>query len=193
MAQKKNFLVSAVQLVRIDGYRTIPTAVYYGDRQPIVGNDVWDELDSSARTKDNFKIELGQKDPSSLAKKANNTVPGSSRTPIGITKTFCDQVLSNVGREIESQGNSYPKRILIAEPISLAGSETASDSWLSNYRASMRRILYGKFEEIDFMPEPFCCFPVLPLWFSASVDRGEAKAHCARDGLWRGHIRRFRD
>ena len=158
MAQRKNFLVSAVQLVPIYGHRTVPTAVYYRGREPIVGNGVWDEADTSANTRDNFKIELGQRDPSSLARKASNIAPGSTRTPIGIAKDFCAQVLSNVQQEIESQGNSFPKRILIAEPISLGGSETASDSWLSNYRACMRRVLHGMFQEIDFMPEPFAVF-----------------------------------
>ena len=33
-----------------------------------------------------------------------------------------------------------------------------NDRWLKNYRDSMRRILSGKFAEVDFMPEPFAVF-----------------------------------
>jgi hypothetical protein len=46
----------------------------------------------------------------------------------------------------------------VAEPLALAGASVADDRWLQNYRDSMRRILSGKFAEVDFMPEPFAVF-----------------------------------
>jgi hypothetical protein len=34
----------------------------------------------------------------------------------------------------------------------------ADESWLAFYRKAIRKILYGKFQEIDFLPEPFAVF-----------------------------------
>jgi hypothetical protein len=40
----------------------------------------------------------------------------------------------------------------------MGGAELANDAWLANYRRSIRKALYGRFKEIDFMPEPFAVF-----------------------------------
>ena len=158
MSSKKDLFITAVQLTPIDGDRTLPTAVYYKNGEAIVGYEALDRPSPTQYLRDNFKIELGKKDPSTLAARHTSLNAGVSRSPIGIAKDFCERALLKLNKELESHGQLFPKRILIAEPLSLSGHETASDSWLSNYRASLRRILHGKFEEIDFMPEPFAVF-----------------------------------
>ena len=158
MSNKKDLFITAVQLTPIDGARTIPTAVYYNDRDIIIGHDALDQPALTERLRDNFKIELGRRDPSKLVAKRTSIDGKVARSPIGIARDFCDKALSKLSHELESRGQPYPRRILIAEPLSLAGGEAATDSWLANYRASLRRIFFNKFKEIDFMPEPFAVF-----------------------------------
>lgn len=158
MSSKKDIFITAVQLTLIDGARTVPTAVYYDDGNPVIGHEALDHPALTEHLRDDFKIELGMKDPIALASKRTRSDGTPLRSPIGTAKDFCDGVLSKLAIELERHGEPYPKRILIAEPLSLGGGEKTTDSWLANYRAALRRILYGRFEEIDFMPEPFAVF-----------------------------------
>ncbi len=158
MNSKKDLFITAVQLTPIDGARTIPTAVYYNNGRPIIGHEALDQPALTEHLRDDFKIELGMKDPTALAAKHTRLDGTTLRSPIGTAKDFCDGVLSKLANELGVHGEPYPKRILIAEPLSLGGGEAATDSWLANYRAALRRILHGRFEEIDFMPEPFAVF-----------------------------------
>ena len=158
MSSKKDLFITAVQLTPIDGARTVPTAVYYNDGKPVIGHEALDQPALTEHLRDDFKIELGMKGPGALAAKTTGPDGTAIRSPIGTAKDFCDGVLSKLAGELELRGEPYPKRILIAEPLSLGGRESATDSWLANYRAALRRILHGKFEEVDFMPEPFAVF-----------------------------------
>lgn len=158
MKHKKELFVTSVRMLSVDGEKTIPTQVYYNSGKPFVGKDAFRYPDESENLKDNFKLELGMKDPASLSSRSNIKNNHSSRTTIGVAKDFCDLVLKKVEKKLEVGGLPFPKKILIAEPLSLSGHDKVTDAWLSNYRASLRRILHGKFDEIDFMPEPFAVF-----------------------------------
>ncbi len=158
MRSKKDLFINAVRLTPIDGARNVPTAVYYNNGVPVIGLDAVDQPAATENLRDNFKIELGMKDPTALAAKNTSLDGRALRSPIGVAKDFCDGVLSKLKVELELYEQPYPRRILIAEPLSLSGGEAVTDSWLSHYRASLKKILHGKFEEIDFMPEPFAVF-----------------------------------
>src|SRR6202012_4611416 len=77
---------------------------------------------------------------------------------LGIAKDFTDWVINVALEKIAQEGSAKPTKILVAEPLALPGGSVSHDRWLQNYRQSLRRILAGKFDEIDFMPEPFAVF-----------------------------------
>jgi hypothetical protein len=119
-----------------------------------VGHDAIDSCDQLSDLREDFKVEIGTSTPVRLAQQSGST----GRSTLGIAKDFIDAVVSHALLTIERQGFAKPSRILIAEPLTLSMERLASEDWLKNYRVSIRRILHGKFEEIDFMPEPFAVF-----------------------------------
>lgn len=158
MSQKKQLFVNSVKIIKVDDRPTIPTALYYKDKRPLVGFEAIETCDYPELINDDFKVELGKKDPAGLISASKVVGHGHMRSPIGLAKDFIESVLEKANVSIERDGFSEPSRILIAEPLSFTCDEVTNDTWLSNYRASVRQILYGKFGEIDFMPEPFAVF-----------------------------------
>ena len=47
---------------------------------------------------------------------------------------------------------------MVAEPIAMGSTEDLKETWLTNYRAHLKRILQNHFSEVDFLPEPFAVF-----------------------------------
>ncbi|MGE0454006.1 MAG: Hsp70 family protein [Vicinamibacteria bacterium] len=113
----------------------------------------------SSQVNEDFKIELGQSDPTSAAPKRRfRTSQDFTKTPAELTSDFLHQVLAHTTRWLELQGYSKSPNILLAEPIAMQSGLVESD-WLSNYRRNLQRILVGKgFSHIDFLPEPFAVF-----------------------------------
>ncbi|RWI04388.1 molecular chaperone [Mesorhizobium sp.] len=157
MSLKKLPFISSVQLARIDDSQVIPTALFYEGKKAHVGRDARDKCTSPELLIEDFKIELGNNDPDRLVSRSSLS-NAARRTPVGLAKDFFEEALRKINGWLASQGLAVPTRILIAEPLSLGGSELAAESWLAHYRKSIKKALYGKFEEIDFMPEPFAVF-----------------------------------
>ena len=157
MSLKKLPFISSVHLARIDDSQVIPTALFYEGKRPHVGRDARERCTSPEFLVEDFKIELGNNDPDRLvSRSALTNVP--RRTPVGLAKDFFEETLKKINGWLALQGLAVPTRILIAEPLSLGGSDLAAESWLAHYRKSIKKALYGKFEEIDFLPEPFAVF-----------------------------------
>lgn len=154
MQQSKELFINSVRQVRVQGHTVIPTVVLYKDRNCLVGLDAIENCDRPVDLREDFKVEIGNDEPIRLAQQR----VGSGRSTLGIAKDFIDAIVDQALSAIERQGLQRPSRILIAEPLSLAQDRVAHDEWLRNYRNSIRRILAGKFAEIDFMPEPFAVF-----------------------------------
>ena len=157
VARKLPF-ISSVQLARIDDSYIIPTSVYYENRKPLVGRDAVERCPSPEMLIEEFKIDLGTFDPNSTARRPEATENTPRRTPVGIAKDFFDETLKKINEWLSIQGLSLPSKILIAEPLSLSGNDMATESWLSNYRRSVRKALQNRFKQIDFLPEPFAVF-----------------------------------
>ncbi|MET1045386.1 MAG: hypothetical protein ABWX70_01575, partial [Hyphomicrobium sp.] len=155
--QNKELFINSVRQIRIDGQTVIPTVVLYKDKSFQVGHDAVENCDDSSDLREDFKVEIGSAAPIKLAQQ-----PGAGatlgRSTLGIAKDFIDSVVTRALETIERQGFEKPSRILVAEPLSLSHERLASEDWLRNYRGSIRRILHGKFAQIDFMPEPFAVF-----------------------------------
>jgi hypothetical protein len=158
MSLKKMPFISSVQLIRIDGSTVIPTTLYYDDKKPLAGKQALEYCSSPELLVEDFKLELGLHDPDSSTRRSPLIENTPRRTPVGLLKDFLDETLRKVDAWLVATGLTAPTKILIAEPLSLAGKEVADENWLSYYRKSLKKVLQGKFAEIDFMPEPFAVF-----------------------------------
>lgn len=154
MSQAKELFINSVRQVRVQANSVIPTVVLYKDKKSWVGFDALENSDQTSELREDFKIQIGNDDPVKLAQLKGG------RSTLGIAKDFMDAVVAQALATIHRQGYEAPSRILVAEPLSLVGGSDriTHDDWLKNYRGSIRRILAGKFAEIDFMPEPFAVF-----------------------------------
>jgi len=156
---KKLPFVSSVSLIPIDGRNVVPTAIYYdGDKRAHVGHEARDRCASPEHLLEDFKVQLGQHDPDAVTRRSASSPHAPRLTVAGIAQDFFREVLTKVNECLERQGRPLPTSILIAEPLALSGIDMAEESWLSNYRRAIRRILHGRFEQIDFLPEPFAVF-----------------------------------
>jgi hypothetical protein len=151
--QQKELFINSVRQIRIDGQTVIPTVVLYKEKECHIGHEAIENCDHLAELREDFKVEIGGAAPIKLAQQ-----PSQGRSTLGIAKDFIDALVSRALSAIERQGFERPSRILVAEPLSLSQERLVSEDWLKNYRGSIRRILHGKFAQIDFMPEPFAVF-----------------------------------
>ncbi|MGY3224835.1 hypothetical protein [Bradyrhizobium sp. USDA 4512] len=160
MSQSKELFINSVRQVRVQGQSLIPTVVLYKEKKTWVGFDALENSDQVSELREDFKVQIGNDDPIKLAQSRSGSSSGQGRSTLGIAKDFMDAVVAQAMDTIRLQGYEAPSRILVAEPLSLIGTSDRLDheDWLKNYRGSIRRILGGKFAEIDFMPEPFAVF-----------------------------------
>jgi hypothetical protein len=158
MSLKKTPYISSVKLARIDDSYIIPTAIFYESKKPLIGREARERCSSPELLVEDFKIELGKIDPDSTVRRSTITENTPRQTPVGLAKDFFDETIRKINTWLELQGLALPQRILVAEPLSLSGSDVADESWLANYRKSIKKALYGRFQQIDFMPEPFAVF-----------------------------------
>lgn len=158
MSLKQLPFIAAVKLAKIDENVIIPTILFYDNKKPIVGRLARERCPSPELLIEEFKVDLGTNDPDAVSRKSSSTSHSPRRTPVGLAKDFFDETLRKVEGWLNLHGLSTPTRILIAEPLSLGGNELASESWLANYRRSIKRALPSRFVEVDFMPEPFAVF-----------------------------------
>lgn len=154
----KEFLINSIRQVRIGEHFVVPTVVLYKDKKCMVGFEAIDACDEHSSLKEDFKVEIGQADPSKLAQRRLTDGFERQRTVLGIAQDFIDITIKQALAMVERHGFSKPTHILIAEPLAIAQLKSAQDDWLKNYRASIRKILGMTFEEVDFLPEPFAVF-----------------------------------
>jgi molecular chaperone DnaK (HSP70) len=160
MATPKSLLINSIKMVEVDGKTNVPTVICYEKDRPSIGYDAFSNEESSDYLIENFKIELGNQDPSAKNRNEFSTGKFSSKTAHALTNDFMDLVLRKAESWIEIVGCKKAARILVAEPIAMGEKETVKANWLPNYRAHIKRILESstKFESVDFLPEPFAVF-----------------------------------
>lgn len=150
--------IQSVRLATLDDSEVIPTTLYYEQARAYIGREAIERCRSPELLIEDFKVELGRIDPDNPVRRSSLTENSPRRTALGLAKDFFEEAIRKLQISLAIQGRVPPSRILIAEPLSLAGSDKATDAWLSNYRRSIRKILQDKFSEIDFLPEPFAVY-----------------------------------
>jgi len=160
----KDFFITSIPMVELQNDTHIPTVVFYGEQNKIsigyeakaASKEVGHEL-----LNEDFKIDIGKDDPSHGASKRRfPTANGISKSAGEITGDFLDQLLRKVREWLPAGPSEENAGIVIAEPLTMQGVDV-DETWLGNYRATIRRILTGKGfskDRIDFMPEPFAVF-----------------------------------
>jgi hypothetical protein len=155
MSVRKLPFIQSVKLATIDESDVIPTTLYYDQGRPIIGREAREKCVSPELLIEDFKVELGRIDPDNPVRRSNSADKSPRRTALGLAKDYFEEALKKLDTSLAVQGLVAPNKILIAEPLSLADSDKATEAWLSNYRRSIRKVLLGRFAEIDFLPEPF--------------------------------------
>jgi hypothetical protein len=158
MSVRKLPFIQSVKLATIDESEVIPTTLYYDQGRVFIGREAREKCSSPELLIEDFKVELGKLDPDNPVKRSTVADKSPRRTALGLAKDYFDEALKKLETTLALQGLVTPKKILIAEPLSLADSDKATESWLSNYRRSIRKVLQGRFAEIDFLPEPFAVY-----------------------------------
>jgi hypothetical protein len=124
--------ISSVKLARIDDSYVIPTAIYYDGKKAYIGREARDLCPSPDLLIENFKIELGAFDPDGPKPR------GAVNTPVDLAKDFFEETLKRIDGWLQVHGLTLPTRVLIAEPLP----DLVTESWLANYRKSIRKALY---------------------------------------------------
>ncbi|MVT68475.1 molecular chaperone [Bradyrhizobium pachyrhizi] len=159
MSVRKLPFIQAVKLATIDESEVIPTTLYYDQSRVFIGREAREKCSSPELLIEDFKVELGKLDPDNPTRRSAAAADKSPRrTALGLAKDYFDESLKKLETALALHGLVPPKKILIAEPLSLADTDKATEAWLSNYRRSIRKVLQGKFAEIDFLPEPFAVY-----------------------------------
>jgi molecular chaperone DnaK (HSP70) len=161
---EKDFFITAIPMIELQGSTHIPTVVYYEkSKRALIGYDakVASEATGRGTLNEDFKIDIGKEDPTpGKFKRRFRTASGDEKSAGEITGDFLDGLLKSVRDSLPTDDVSKQAGVVIVEPITMQGEEVKED-WLGNYRATLRRILLGKGftkDKIDFMPEPFAVF-----------------------------------
>ena len=124
----------------------------------LIGHDAAVGRGQIKKVFENFKVELGKTSKTVAQRQRIAVSDQHSRSVIGMAKDFMDGLVNEFAECIHRYGHPMPKKALVAEPISLEEEGVVSGEWLSNYRSALRTALHGRFEEVDFLPEPFAVF-----------------------------------
>ena len=155
---KKEFFINTVRMIDVEGSTNIPTVLYYRPRASVlIGSSALAEAKNRYEINEDFKIDLGNIDPKSEPPKKFDTATGERVSARKLTHDFLHEVLKYVSEWLENNDVAKGTSILLAEPLVMQ-TELVGPDWLSNYRRNLERILDGKFEKIDFLPEPFAVF-----------------------------------
>lgn len=159
---EKTLWVSSVEPEVVEGQKYIPTSLLYmEDGTVLFGAKAMDKQGDGYIVNREFKVALGDVVPggSSINRKEFEVEFGEPKSAYSLTKTYFDQVLASVESRFprsESTKYKHPAKIIVAEPLSFQV-EGYSSKWISNYRDNIRRIL-DRYEEVEFLPEPFAVY-----------------------------------
>src|SRR5690242_15283818 len=157
---EKEFFINAVQLIDIEGATNVPTVLLYkGGGPPSIGSRALSESQDTIAINEDFKIDLGNIDPTSAAPRRRfPTARGFLKSASELTADFLHELVRQSRKWLTNQGISSRVNVLVAEPLAMQ-TGPVSEGWVSNYRGNIRRILAGKdLAGVEFLPEPFAVY-----------------------------------
>jgi hypothetical protein len=151
-------IVHSMPMIEVAGETNIPTVLAYMSGKTAVGQEAINlSKSSNLILNEDFKIDLGNYEPSRVQRKRFMTGSGDEKSAAELTSDFLTVIISKTREWLAFHGLSVAPSILLAEPLK----DPKRPEWIQNYRANIERILSGKgFEkkQIDFLPEPFAVF-----------------------------------
>ena len=158
MSTPKKLLISQVKIVKPFEQAATPTKIRYSGKRYFIGADAELAREDSSGCYENFKVSVGRLTRQQAQTALQNVSSRHKRSVVGMTKDFLSEILQKSKHKLEASGDNFPKKVLVAEPLSIEEAGEVSGQWLSNYRANIRTALDGWFDDIDFLPEPFAVF-----------------------------------
>lgn len=155
---KRDLFVHSINMVPIGGRHIVPTSVWYSKDEFKAGDEAYISAAEPSQVCDNFKIQLGEQAHGSTHPREIKFVDGRYRSIHSIASDYLRHLVQQAETWIENQGMVRASRVLVAEPIAIHDQGGTHNDWLANYRKHIRRILEQKFEDVDFLPEPFAVF-----------------------------------
>lgn len=157
---KSTFWIDGIELSNINGETYIPTSLcYLDDTNTKYGTAAIEKGKEGALINYNFKVELGNIRPGSVNRKKFETESCGEKHAYELTKDYFDYILGeqlSMNPNLLKEDNNISAKIIVAEPLSFQV-EGYDSAWIANYRANIRRIL-SRYEEVDFLPEPFAVY-----------------------------------
>jgi hypothetical protein len=132
MASARELFINAVKLISIRGSANIPTVLFYHGRDPLIGYDALERAGGTDLLNEDFKLDLGRYDPGSIDRARFDTAGGQRRTAVGLANDFVNIAIQHVSKSLAIRGLTLPKRVLVAEPISIGKLQGENDAWLAN-------------------------------------------------------------
>ena len=157
---KQTLWVTTIRPREVDGETSIPTAISYVDNTTVnIGRAALAWSRDGDRVNVGFKIDLGDVNPGVVEGRAEFDTSVGKKTAYNLCNDFLTTFLSKYDGEFRYNGDQpgkVPAKVMVAEPLSFQV-EGRSKNWLANYRSNLRRIL-SRYEEVDFLPEPFAVY-----------------------------------
>ena len=160
MASTREYFINAIQVLDLKGSKNIPTVILYeqGSKELVGAQAIAAAHTRSLLLNEDFKVDLGNYDPSAVNRSKFSCADGTSRPSAQLASDFLHQLLNDSNEWLSRHALNLNPSVLLAEPLAMS-TGIAEQGWLSNYRRSLERILKGKgFKKIDFLPEPFAVF-----------------------------------
>ena len=157
---KQTLWITAVRPKEIDGQTSIPTAISYNSDSTVnIGKAALSGFSDGHIVNLEFKINVGDVNPGAVGGRQQFDTGTGKKTAYELCRDFVTAVLSKIEDETHRRDDGTGKiaaKIMVAEPLSFQV-EGRSKNWLANYRENLRRML-SRYEEIDFLPEPFAVY-----------------------------------
>ena len=161
---EKEFFITTVQMIEVEGEQSIPTALLHRpDGSIAIGNEAFAQAGDVRLVNREFKIDLGRFAPGVQSRRRFKTAAGPDKSATQLTDEFLYEVQKIAQRWLATHGIGECKNLVVAEPLSMH-TEEVSPEWLANYRANLRQVLEGKRilspngVTVRFIPEPFAAF-----------------------------------
>ena len=177
-SKRKSFFINAVRMISFDGSESIPTAIRYAQDGVDIGVQAVSAATDTDIVNEDFKIDLGRVKvgQSAFTRVRSTCGDGKRRSAFEITADFIDRICRRAGDYLESLRMKSADYVLVSEPLSFHAEDNLD--WLESYRGNIRRILSGKFAEVEFLPEPFAVYQYYRYGVRHSLVAQDRK-HCA--------------